>query len=104
MAPYKRLCSARRPVAGSAARASRPAAKGPLSGAIIDAVLHYADMQEDQGCGRTLLRLSPRRLAEAKLRDTLGPNLDRARGVSILWNDREGEILRVFDRPAGLMS
>jgi hypothetical protein len=30
----------------------------------------------------------------------LGPNLDRARGVSILWNDREDEIVRIFDQPS----
>jgi hypothetical protein len=61
--------------------------------------LQYADLQEDQGCGRTLLKLSARRLSEASIKARLGTNLDRARGVSILWNDREGEIVRVFDQP-----
>jgi hypothetical protein len=90
MAPYKRPSIARRQFT----------AKAPLTGAIIDAVLHYADLQEDQGCGRTLLRISARKLSEAALKARLGPNLDRARGVSILWNDREGEILRIFDQPS----
>jgi hypothetical protein len=89
MAPYKRPTSLRSP------SRSRP----PLTGAIIDAVLQYADLQEDQGCGRTLLKLSARRLSEASIKARLGTNLDRARGVSILWNDREGEIVRVFDQP-----
>ncbi len=94
MAPYKRPTSPRR----------SPAAKAPLTGAIIDAVLYYADLQEDQGCGRTLLRLSARRLAEAGVKAGLGANLDRARGVSILWNEREGEIVRIFDRPSRLLA
>jgi len=89
MAPYKRPAPSRSP------SRSRP----PLTGAIIDAVLQYADLQEDQGCGRTLLKLSARRLSEASIKARLGTNLDRARGVSILWNDREGEIVRVFDQP-----
>lgn len=89
MAAYKRPTPARSP------SRSRP----PLTGAVIDAVLQYADLQEDQGCGRTLLKLSARRLSEASIKARLGTNLDRARGVSILWNDREGEIVRVFDQP-----
>ena len=90
MAAYKRPTPSRSP------SRSRP----PLTGAIIDAVLQYADLQEDQGCGRTLLKLSARRLAEAGVKASLGNNIDRARGVSILWNDREGEIVRVFDQPS----
>lgn len=90
MAPYKRPTSLHSPIR------SRP----PLTAAIIDAVLQYADLQEDQGCGRTLLKLSARRLAEAGVKARLGNNIDRARGVSILWNDREGEIVRIFDQPS----
>jgi hypothetical protein len=66
--------------------------------------LQYADLQEDQGCGRTLLKLSARRLAEAGVKASLGNSIDRARGVSILWNDREGEIVRIFDQPSRLVA
>lgn len=94
MAPYKRFTKAYRP-----AKVSAPV-KTPLTGAIIDAVLRHADLHEDLGCGRTLMRISPKRLGDIQVRTALGPQLDRAKGVSIIWNDREGEILRVLDSPA----
>lgn len=80
----------RRPV-----RASVPAS--PLPGAIVDAVLRFHDEAQDQGCGRTLLRLSARRLHDAEVEAALGDLAPRAAGVSILWNEREGEIIRVLE-------
>jgi hypothetical protein len=47
------------------------------------------------------MRISPKRLGDIQVRSALGNQLDRALGVSIIWNEREGEILRVLDRPAG---
>ena len=95
MDPYKRFAPTYRP-------AKTPAmVKSPLTGAIIDAVLRHADLHEDLGCGRTLMRISPKRLGDIQVRSALGNQLDRALGVSIIWNEREGEILRVLDRPAG---
>ena len=72
----------------------------PISAAIVDAVLRYADVEEDMGGGRTLRRLSPARAAEAEVRRALGDAAARAGGVSILWNEDEGQIIRVLDTPA----
>jgi hypothetical protein len=81
------------------ARRARPVAAtpAPLPGAVVDAVLRYHDEVQDQGCGRSLLRLSARRLAEAEVAQALGALAPRAAGVSILWNEREGEIIRVLE-------
>lgn len=73
------------------------AAPTPLPGAIVDAVLRYHDEVQDQGCGRSLLRLSPRRLHDAEVEAALGELAGRAAGVSILWNEHEGEIIRVLE-------
>ena len=72
----------------------------PLSGAVVDAVLRYSDVAEDLGGGRTLRRISPARLHEAEVQAALGDAADRAGGVSILWNEREGEIIRVMEGQA----
>lgn len=82
-----------------AARVVRAAA-APLPGAIVDAVLRYHDEVQDQGCGRSLLRLSQRRLRDAEVEAALGELAGRAAGVSILWNEHEGEIIRVLEAAA----
>ena len=69
----------------------------PLPGAVVDAVLRYHDEVQDQGCGRSLLRLSRSRLRDAEVAAALGELTARAAQVSILWNEREGEIIRVLD-------
>ena len=81
----------------AAARAVRPATPAPLPGCVVDAVLRYHDEVQDQGCGRSLLRLSARRLRDAEVEAALGDHALRAAGVSILWNEREGEIIRVLE-------
>jgi hypothetical protein len=89
-----------RSFAPKAARPARPAQLAPLPGAIVDAVLRYHDEVQDQGCGRSLLRLSARRLHDAEVAGALGELAGRAAGVSILWNEREGEIIRVLEAAA----
>lgn len=74
-----------------------PATPAPLPAAVIDALLRYHDETLDQGGGRTLLRLSPSRLHDPEVKAALGDQLARAAGVSILWNEREEEIIRVFE-------
>lgn len=74
-----------------------PPSPAPLPGAVVDAVLRYHDEVHDQGCGRSLLRLSPGRLGDAEVAAALGDLKARAAQVSILWNEREGEIIRVLD-------
>jgi hypothetical protein len=77
-----------------APRATTPA---PLPGTVIDALLRYHDEVQDQGGGRTLLRLSAQRLCDPEVKAALGDQVGRAAGVSILWNEREEEIIRVFE-------
>ncbi|CAN7173581.1 hypothetical protein LJR225_000359 [Phenylobacterium sp. LjRoot225] len=79
-------------------------ASAPLPGAIVDAVLRYHDEVQDQGGGRSLLRLSKRRLHDAEVEAALGDLADRAAGVAILWNEREGEIIRVLETAAARMA
>ena len=69
----------------------------PISANVVDAVLRYSDIQEDMGCGRTLMRLSSERLAQDEVRRALGDAADRVGRVSILWNEDEGQIIRVLD-------
>jgi hypothetical protein len=75
----------------------KPLAPQPLPAAVVDAVLRYHDEEQDQGAGRTLLRLSAERLGETHVRAALGELAARAARVSILWNEREGEIIRVLE-------
>jgi len=58
--------------------------------AVVDAAV-------DQGGQRTLLRLSAGRLREPEVKAALGSDAGRAARVSILWNERESEIVRVFE-------
>jgi hypothetical protein len=86
-----RPLKARRPVTLPAVE--RP----PLPGAVVDAVLRFHDQAEDQGLGRTLLRLSAGRLNDREVESWLGENARRAAGVAILWDERESEIIRVME-------
>ena len=87
-----------------AAKAARPAppSPAPLPGAVVDAVLRFHDEVQDQGCGRSLLRLSAARLHDAEVEAALGDLTSRAAQVSILWNDRESEIIRVLEAQSRL--
>jgi hypothetical protein len=69
----------------------------PLPGAVVDAVLRFHDEEHDQGGGRTLLRLSRRRLGDAEVSQALGELAPRAARVAILWNEREAQIIRVLE-------
>ena len=71
------------------------------SGELINAVLQYADVSVDMGGGRTLLRLSPRRMEDEVIRAPLGREAGRLADVAVIWNEDEGEIFRVLDAAAG---
>ena len=71
-----------------------------LPSSVVDAVLRFHDQAEDQGSGRTLLRLSRERLHDAEVESYLGDHAARAAGVAILWNERESEIIRVLEAAA----
>jgi GDP-D-mannose dehydratase len=88
----RRFAAPRRPEV-NLAQFERPA----LPSAVVDAVLRFHDEEQDQGAGRTLLRLSKKRLRDAEVRAALGNQKKRAANVSILWNERESEIIRVLE-------
>jgi hypothetical protein len=75
------------------AQFERPA----LPGSVVDAVLRFHDEAQDQGAGRTLLRLSEKRLRAPEVKRALGKLARRAANVSILWNEDESEIIRVLE-------
>ena len=91
---FRKGAAYRRPSRSFAPAAPRPQA---LSSAIVDAVLRYSDVQEDVGGGRVMKRLSPARLNEVAV--ALGKDAAQAGRVSILWNDREDQIVRVLVAP-----
>lgn len=72
----------------------------PPSSALINVILEYADVQQDLGGRRLILRLSARRMKDPVIREILGREARRLAEVSILWDDEEGEIIRVLDDAA----
>jgi len=86
-----------RPAYARPARKLETFERPTLPASVVDAVLRFHDEEQDQGAGRTLLRLSPRRLRDREIRAALGELTERAANVSILWNEREGEIIRVLE-------
>jgi hypothetical protein len=69
----------------------------PPSGALINVILEYADIQQDLGGDRCILRLSARRMKDPVIKAILGREAKRLANVSILWDEQEGEIVRVRD-------
>ena len=67
---------------------------------VINAVLQYADIEEDLGGGRYLNSLSAKRLRQRDVRKALGDAVARAADVSVIWDDRQGQTVRVLDRAA----
>jgi hypothetical protein len=68
-----------------------------LPGSVVDAVLRFHDEEQDQGSGRTLLRLSEKRLRAPEVKKFLGKLASRAANVAILWNEDESQIIRVLE-------
>jgi hypothetical protein len=77
---------------------SKPAAprRLPPSSAVINAVLEFADLKDDMGGGRVLLRFSPAALADRDF-SHLGREAAELGGVAILWDEIEDQIVRVMD-------
>ena len=71
------------------------------SGDLINAVLQYADVSVDMGGGRTLLRLSTRRMADPVITRPLGREAPRLADVGVIWDEVEDEIFRVLDAAIG---
>ena len=92
----------RRPGKFAAAKATRR--RLPPSAELINMVLEHADLRDDLGGGRVMLRLSPIMLAGEDLRQVLGDEAERAGDVAVIWDDREDEIFRVLDGGAPPMA
>ena len=73
----------------------------PPSGELINAVLQYADVSVDLGGGRTLYRLSARRMADPVITGPLGREGPRLADVGVVWDEVEDEIFRVLDAALG---
>lgn len=86
-----------RPAYAKPARALPQVERPALPACVVDAVLRFHDEEQDQGSGRTLLRLSQRRLRQREVKAALGKLTERAANVSILWDEREDEIIRVLE-------
>lgn len=85
-----------RPPAGPAT----PVVVAP-SGALINAVLAYADIQLDMGGGKIMLRLSPERMTDPVIRQPLGREAARLGEISVIWDEREDQIFRIIDSAHG---
>jgi hypothetical protein len=77
-----------------------PIVRAP-SGALIDAILSYADDVRDLGGGKLLLRLSAKRMADPQIRRPLGREAGRLAEVSVVWDEREDQIVRILDAAQG---
>jgi hypothetical protein len=67
------------------------------SAAVISAVLQHADVCEDLGAGRALYRLSAKRSRNRAVRQAAGREAGRLASVAVLYDEREGQIVRVLD-------
>ena len=94
----KRLTAAGRRTLMTSPRAMRHA---PPSGELINAVLQYADVSVDLGGGRTLYRLSARRMADPVITGPLGREGPRLADVGVVWDEVDDEIFRVLDAAVG---
>ena len=65
------------------------------SGRTLDALLQYADVQEDLGGGRLCLRLSPRRARSAEVRAAFGADAKRAAALAVIYDEREAEVVEI---------
>lgn len=77
-----------------------PVAVAP-SGALINAILAYADIQLDMGGGKLMLRMSPERMTDPVIRQPLGREAARLAEISVIWDEREDQIFRIIDSAQG---
>jgi hypothetical protein len=93
---YRRPTFNARPKRAGAAKA-RTRRRAPPSSAVINAVLEYADLRDDMGGGRVMLRLSPAAQADPDLRSSLGTEAARLADLAVIWDEREEAVFRVLD-------
>ncbi len=88
-------------IAAQTRKIAKPAERRPPSGDLINTILQYADQQQAMGGGRVRLSLSARRIADPVISGPLGREAGRLHEVSILWDEREDQIVRIIDEPRG---
>ena len=89
--------SSRRPRKGRPpSTPAAPIVQAP-SGALINAILGYADIQLDMGGGKLMLRMSEERLTDPVIRRQLGREAARLADISVIWDEREDQIFRIID-------
>ena len=71
--------------------------RAPPSSALINAVLEHADLRDDMGGGRVMLRVSPAGLASLDLKAVLGAEAARIADLAVIWDEREEAVFRVLD-------
>jgi hypothetical protein len=64
---------------------------------MINAVLEHADLRDEMGGGRVMLRLSPGALAALHLAGALGAEAGRLADLAVIWDEREEAVFRVLD-------
>ena len=93
--------SSRRPRKGRPpSTPAAPVVQAP-SGALINAILGYADIQLDMGGGKIMLRMSPDRMTDPVIRQPLGREAARLGEISVIWDEREDQIFRIIDSAHG---
>jgi hypothetical protein len=93
--------SSRRPRKGRPpSTPAAPIVQAP-SGALINAVLGYADVELDMGGGKVMLRMSEDRLTDPVIRKSLGREAARLADISVIWDEREDQIFRIIDSAPG---
>jgi hypothetical protein len=73
------------------------AAPSPPSGALINAILEHADIRQEIGDGRVVLRLSERRANRREVRRGLGRQGARLAQMSLVWDEEGGHVVQVCD-------
>ena len=71
------------------------AAPSPPSGALINAVLEHADIREELGGGRVVLRLSERRANHRLVRRGLGRQAGQLGKMALIWDEIDERIVQV---------
>jgi hypothetical protein len=74
-----------------------PRPVSPPSERVVAAVLQFGDVREERQDGLTTVRFSAERLGQDDMALVLGEERERARDVSVLWDEAECEMVRVID-------
>ena len=76
---------------------SAPMPVAPPSERVVAAVLEFGDVREERQDGLVTVRFTAARLQREDMALLLGEERERARDVSILWDEDECEMVRVID-------